>query len=57
MAERIFNLPDLGEGLTEAEIVEWLVEEGDEITGTDAAEAAGDGGAADDDRGDPRARM
>ncbi|MEV6349691.1 dihydrolipoamide acetyltransferase family protein [Actinoplanes sp. NPDC051851] len=27
----IFNLPDLGEGLTEAEIVQWLVAEGDEI--------------------------
>ena len=26
-----FLLPDLGEGLTEAEIVEWLVEEGAEI--------------------------
>ncbi|WP_392424470.1 dihydrolipoamide acetyltransferase family protein [Barrientosiimonas humi] len=29
---KVFALPDLGEGLTEAEIVEWLVEEGDEIT-------------------------
>ena len=27
-----FALPDLGEGLTEAEIVSWLVEVGDEIT-------------------------
>lgn len=27
----IFNLPDLGEGLTEAEIHEWYVKEGDEI--------------------------
>jgi pyruvate dehydrogenase E2 component (dihydrolipoamide acetyltransferase) len=28
---KIFNLPDLGEGLPDAEIVEWLVAEGDEI--------------------------
>ena len=32
MAEREFLLPDLGEGLEEAEIVQWLVAEGDEIT-------------------------
>lgn len=29
---RSFILPDLGEGLTEAEIVAWLVEPGDEVT-------------------------
>jgi len=29
---KIFNLPDLGEGLPDAEIVEWLVSEGDEVT-------------------------
>ncbi len=28
---KIFNLPDLGEGLPDAEIVEWLVKEGDEL--------------------------
>lgn len=28
---KIFNLPDLGEGLPDAEIVEWLVAEGDEL--------------------------
>ena len=28
---KIFRLPDLGEGLPDAEIVEWLVREGDEI--------------------------
>ena len=27
----IFKLPDLGEGLPDAEIVEWLVDEGDEV--------------------------
>jgi 2-oxoisovalerate dehydrogenase E2 component (dihydrolipoyl transacylase) len=32
MANRDFLLPDLGEGLEEAEIVKWLVAEGDEIT-------------------------
>ncbi len=32
MAEvRDFLLPDLGEGLTEAEVVRWLVEEGDQV--------------------------
>lgn len=28
---KTFNLPDLGEGLPDAEIVEWLVDEGDEV--------------------------
>ncbi len=31
MAERVFRLPDLGEGLEEAEIASWLVAEGDEV--------------------------
>lgn len=31
MAERVFHLPDLGEGLEEAEISSWLVAEGDEV--------------------------
>ncbi|RZU48711.1 pyruvate dehydrogenase E2 component (dihydrolipoamide acetyltransferase) [Krasilnikovia cinnamomea] len=31
MAAQTFRLPDLGEGLTEAEIVQWLVAEGDEV--------------------------
>ncbi|MFC6704415.1 dihydrolipoamide acetyltransferase family protein [Flexivirga alba] len=31
MAEQTFNLPDLGEGLTEADIIEWLVTDGDEV--------------------------
>ena len=31
MAERVFNLPDLGEGLEDAEIVAWKVAEGDAI--------------------------
>ena len=31
MAERVFTLPDLGEGLEEGEIVSWLVAEGDAV--------------------------
>jgi 2-oxoisovalerate dehydrogenase E2 component (dihydrolipoyl transacylase) len=31
VAERVFNLPDLGEGLEDAEIVEWKVSEGDTV--------------------------
>ncbi|MGH2765076.1 MAG: dihydrolipoamide acetyltransferase family protein [Actinomycetota bacterium] len=31
MAERVFNLPDLGEGLEDAEIVEWKVSAGDTV--------------------------
>ncbi|MGH2696072.1 MAG: biotin/lipoyl-containing protein, partial [Actinomycetota bacterium] len=31
MAERTFNLPDLGEGLEDAEIVDWKVSEGDTV--------------------------
>ncbi|MCY7326831.1 MAG: 2-oxo acid dehydrogenase subunit E2 [Microbacteriaceae bacterium] len=32
MSSREFNLPDVGEGLTEAEIVAWKVAEGDTVT-------------------------
>ena len=32
MSARVFRLPDLGEGLTEAELVRWLVAVGDEVT-------------------------
>ncbi len=32
MALRHFALPDLGEGLTEADVLGWLVKEGDEVT-------------------------
>ena len=32
MPEREFKLPDLGEGLTDGEVVRWLVAEGDTIT-------------------------
>ena len=35
-AARVFRLPDLGEGLTEAGLVQWLVAVGDTIT-TDQA--------------------
>ncbi|MFL5797165.1 MAG: dihydrolipoamide acetyltransferase family protein [Actinomycetota bacterium] len=31
MAERVFLLPDLGEGLEEAEVVQWLVAQGDTV--------------------------
>jgi pyruvate dehydrogenase E2 component (dihydrolipoamide acetyltransferase) len=31
MTDQIFNLPDLGEGLTEAEVVRWLVADGDVV--------------------------
>lgn len=31
MTTQVFNLPDLGEGLTEAELINWLVAEGDTI--------------------------
>ncbi|MGH2724278.1 MAG: dihydrolipoamide acetyltransferase family protein [Actinomycetota bacterium] len=31
MAERVFDLPDLGEGLEDAELVEWKVAEGDAV--------------------------
>ncbi len=31
MAERVFVLPDLGEGLEEAEVVQWLVAQGDVV--------------------------
>ena len=32
MPEREFKLPDLGEGLTDGEVVRWLVKEGDAVT-------------------------
>lgn len=32
MSERVFAMPDLGEGLEEGEIVAWLVAEGDTVT-------------------------
>ncbi len=31
MAEEVFRLPDLGEGLTEAQVVRWLVQEGAQL--------------------------
>jgi 2-oxoisovalerate dehydrogenase E2 component (dihydrolipoyl transacylase) len=31
MGERVFDLPDLGEGLEEGTISSWLVAEGDEV--------------------------
>jgi pyruvate dehydrogenase E2 component (dihydrolipoamide acetyltransferase) len=32
MADRVFAMPDLGEGLEEGEIVSWLVAEGDDVS-------------------------
>jgi pyruvate dehydrogenase E2 component (dihydrolipoamide acetyltransferase) len=32
MTEQVFALPDLGEGLTDAQIVEWKVQEGDTVS-------------------------
>src|SRR5918911_2550173 len=31
MAEEVFRLPDLGEGLTEAQLVKWRVETGEQV--------------------------
>uniref|UniRef100_UPI002F3601BD biotin/lipoyl-containing protein n=1 Tax=Halobellus rufus TaxID=1448860 RepID=UPI002F3601BD len=31
MVERTFELPDLGEGIAEGELVSWLVEEGESV--------------------------
>jgi 2-oxoisovalerate dehydrogenase E2 component (dihydrolipoyl transacylase) len=36
MPEQVFHLPDVGEGLTEAEIVAWHVQVGDEVSVNDA---------------------
>ena len=35
MSEQVFALPDVGEGLTEAEIVRWRVQPGDEVAVND----------------------
>ena len=35
MATKLFNLPDPGEGLTEAEVVSWKVRQGDEVAVND----------------------
>ena len=42
MTERVFVMPDLGEGLEEGTIVEWLVATGDmvELTRTEATSDA-----------------
>lgn len=35
MSDQVFRLPDVGEGLTEAEIVQWLVQPGDVVSVND----------------------
>lgn len=32
MSEKVFRLPDLGEGLEDGQVSAWLVAEGDEVT-------------------------
>ena len=39
MSRQVFTLPDLGEGLTEAELVRWLVKVGDTMTEEKASQA------------------
>ena len=43
MGERVFAMPDLGEGLEEGEIVAWLVAEGDRGRAEPAARRSGNG--------------
>ena len=46
MATKVFRLPDLGEGLTESEVVAWRVSAGDAVAAASQEASAGRSAAA-----------